>query len=464
MISMEIIVSILQIIAGIGGTLVALLSIVLFLQFRWPAAAMWGLKLFASALSPLFELVGLFTLTIGLVTGSVFISIIGIYVVLIYLIHIISVTRPPDSASGFEHAFGLNWKKRIKPGQEKYFLTYRTALKLPAVPDPRLAQNICFATIPGTSRKLLCDLWQPPGNIKPSGLAFIYMHGSAFYILDKDFGTRPLFRRLAAQGHVIMDVAYRLAPETDLMGMINDVKRAIVWMKENAGRYGVDPDRIILGGGSAGGFLALMAAYTVDDPGFTPVELEGMDLSCSGVIAEYPATDLEALYYHTNQHLTTRSQPGQPKKRVPTKMPAWMKKAIGTDFHRLGMDKRFENVGTIAPLFGGHPDEYPERYTLFSPITHINSNCPPTLLIQGEHDIMAPVNSTRLLYSRLIKEKVPAVMHILPQTDHGFDLVLSNIAPSAHNAFYDVERFMALMAGKKSTQNKIPSRKLEINM
>ena len=56
-------------------------------------------------------------------------------------------------------------------------------------------------------------------------------------MLDKDLGTRPFFAHLASQGHVIMDVAYRLAPETDMMGMVHDVKRSIVWMKEHALAY-----------------------------------------------------------------------------------------------------------------------------------------------------------------------------------------------------------------------------------
>ncbi|HJS54377.1 MAG TPA: alpha/beta hydrolase [Chitinophagaceae bacterium] len=460
---MEIIRTIIQIIAGVAGSLAALMSIVLFLQFRWPAAAMWGLKVVTSALSPLLVFVGLVTFIIGLATGSMFIAVIGAYTVFIFIIHIVSITRPPEAASGFERAFGLNWENQIKPEREKYFLSSRTVLRLPAVPEPRLEQNISFATIPGTDRKLLCDVWQPSESIKFSGLAFIYLFGSAFYILDKDNGTRPFFRHLTAQGHVIMDVAYRLAPEADLMGMINDVKRAIVWMKENAGRYGVDPNRIVVGGASAGGFLALMAAYTMNDPTFSPAELRGYDINCWAVIAEYPATDLEALYYHTNQHLTTRSQPGKPKKRVPTEMPAWMKKRIGKDYHRLGFDKGFENVGTIAPLMGGHPDECPERYKLFSPVTHVNSDCPPTLLIQGEHDIMAPVRSTRLLYDRLVKEKIPAILHILPQTDHAFDLFMPTIAPSAHNAFYDIERFMALMGRQTTIQHKQVLSKEEVS-
>ena len=61
----------------------------------------------------------------------------------------------------------------------------------------------------------------------------------------------------------------------------------------------------------------------------------------------------------------------------------------------------------------------------------------------------------RALYTRLVEEKVPTVMHILPQTDHGFDLVLPKISPAAHNAIYDVERFIALISrGKKIVENK----------
>lgn len=442
---MENIITIIQVLATVLGCLAALMNIPLFIQFRWPAAAMWGLKVFTSALSPVLILLGVLIFIVGFATGSDFIKILGLFVVIMYLWHTIIVTRPPLPSGNFQQAFGPDWKNRIDHGLKKHFLSSRRILKLPNVPNSRMEQNFPFSTIPGTQRQLLCDLWQPPLNIAPSGLAFIYLHGSAFYFLDKDLGTRPFFGHLAAQGHVIMDVAYRLFPETDMMGMVHDVKRAICWMKENAGLYGVNPHRIVVGGGSAGGHLALLAAYTASNPKFTPKELQGIDLSVCAVISLYGTTDLEAVYYHTNQHLTTRSIPGRQKKRVPTKMPGWMVKSLGKDFDRLGFNKGFENAGALAPLLGGHPDECPETYAVFSPINHVHSDCPPTLLIHGEHDIMAPVKSTRLLQQRLLQVKVPVVMHILPQTDHAFDLVLTKISPAAHNSIYDVEQFIALM-------------------
>lgn len=437
---------IIQLLAAVAGGLAALAGILLFIRLRWPAPVWWFLKLYASALSSLLALTGVLCVIVGFAAGSVLISLIGIYDSLIFSIYFFRVTRPPRASTGFEQAFGPHWENRIPLEQKKHFLPGRLILKLPPVEDPHLDQNISFSTIPGTNRKLLCDIWQPPDGISHSGVAFIYLHGSAWYLLDKDLGTRPFFRHLTAQGHVIMDVAYRLAPETDMMGMIQDVKRAIRWMKENAGVYGVDPNRVVLGGGSAGGHLALLTAYTAGNPQFSAGEPEEKDTGVCGVISFYGPADLEAMYYHTNQHLTTRSMPGKPKKAVPAQMPEWLIKLLGEKYYRLGFDKGFENAGAFAPLLGGHPDECPEPYVLFSPVTHVYAHCPPTLLIHGEHDVMAPISATRHLYDLLTAKKVPAVMHILPQTDHAFDLILPGFSPAAHNAAYDAERFMALMA------------------
>lgn len=447
---------IIQLLAAVFGSLAALVSIPLFFRVRWPAVMMWSLKIVVSALSPVLLGIGILTAIAGLLTASVFISLIGLYTALAYCIHIISVTRPPNVSSGFEQAFGSRWENNLSAEQKAHFLPRRMSVNLPAVPRPRLNQNVAFATLPGTDRKLLCDVWQPPEGVPSSGLALIYLHGGAWYILDKDLGTRPFFRQLAAQGHLIMDVAYRMAPETGFMGMIHDVKRAIVWLKERAGAYGIDPACIVVGGGSAGAHLALLAAYAANNPAFTTADLAGKDVSVCAVISLYGQCDLETMYDHANQDLISRTVPGRSKKMATQKVPGWIVKAMGKNYHRLGFDKfgTVENVGTLPPLLGGVPRECPGQYALFAPVSYVHANCPPTLIVHGAHDCIAPLSAAHCMYRRLREENVPAVMHVLPQTDHGFDLCLARIAPAAHNVIYDIERFLALMAVRTGVEEK----------
>ena len=101
---------------------------------------------------------------------------------------------------------------------------------------------------------------------------------------------------------------YRLHPETDLVGMVADSKRAVAWLKANAPRYAVDPDRIVVAGGSAGGHLALMTAYTPGHPDLTPQDLQGVDASVRAVVAFYPVVDLQA-YMAYNVYRTTKIGP-----------------------------------------------------------------------------------------------------------------------------------------------------------
>lgn len=427
-----------------------LLSRFALIRLRQPTSLMfWGIKVFVSAISPILFLAGVLFAISGLLLNSIPVIVIGATSALLYLYHIIKITRGPNSFTGFENQFGLHWADKIPAERKDCFLKKRYVFQLPKPPEPILHQNISFYTIPGTNRQLLCDIWQPPKNVKQSGLAFIYLPGGAWTVLDKDYGTRTFFKHLAEQGHVIMDVAYRLFPETDMMGIVYDAKHAIAWVKANAAVYHVNPDSIVIGGGSAGAHIALLAAYTDANKQLMPLNLEGVDISVRAVISLYGQSDLTATYYHTCQHLTTSSALSKNKKGESSGMPPWVQKSMGKDFHRLGFDKDVE-PGMLSPILGGNPEEKPEAYSLFSPITYVHKDCPSTLLINGEQDILAPVKAIRHLYSRLKEVGVPVVMHILPQTDHAFDLILPKISPSAHSAYYNVERFLALQASNKN--------------
>ncbi len=332
-------------------------------------------------------------------------------------------TRDHD---GFENAFGAGWSDQIPPEQARHMVQKRWTwfLKMKASPEPIWERDIPFWTIPDTERELLCDLWRP-ANGEASGLAFIYFHGGAWSIGDKDILTRPFFRHLVAQGHTVMDVSYRLCPEVDIYGMIGDVKRAIAWMKTNASRYGVNPDKIVLGGGSAGGHLALLAGYTPQHPELTPEDLRSADLSVCGIVSYYGPTDLMAMYQHTGQHRLVD---------------------LASSPHRSGFHHR---AGAILAGWMSYWAAGPRTY-----LTSINWAPQPPMFIlaarlrcsfTGTKTSLFPWIATRALYTKLVESGVPAINVVFPWTDHAFDLLLPQINPAAQSALYDVDRFLALL-------------------
>jgi acetyl esterase/lipase len=417
-------------------------GLMLFTRLQMPAGmALLPLRSLAVALTPVEALAGLLGLLLGAASAAPVAAVLG---GLGALVSGIGLYRTLATHASFEQAFGKDWLSRLPPGLVRRGLGRRGA---PAGREPRWERDLPFCTIPGAERQLLCDLWQPPEGAACSGLALIYFHGSAWYMLDKDFGTRPFFRRLVAEGHTVMDVAYRLFPEAGIDGMVGDVKRAVAWMRQNAARCQVDPQRIVIGGGSAGGHIALLAAYAGDAPGLTPPELAGMDLSVRGVVSIYGPTDLEACYYHTHQDQTTRSTSPEIAQTPPppSKMPEWMRKRLGPSARRLGFNKK-PDTGAFVKLLGGHPAQAPEKYAFFSPVTHVHPGCPPTLLLLGEHDLIVPLPATLALANKLSQAEAPVVSAFYPYADHAFDLFLPNFSPTTQAAFLEIDRFLALLA------------------
>ena len=416
------------ILAYILSSLSLLMTVLLLIQAKNPIGWITLVpKLAAGSLSPYWAIVGAVGAVIGWVYQAFWAVPIGIVGACMMIWYVWRCTRDHN---GFEKAFGAGWKDQILPGQTRYMVQKRWTwfLKMKASREPSWERDIPFWTIPDTDRQLLCDIWRP-ANGKTTGVAYIYLHGSGWAVGDKDMLTRPCFRHLAAQGHTVMDVAYRLIPEVDIYGMVGDAKRAVAWIKANADRYGVDPEKIVLGGGSAGAHIALLAGYTPEHPELTPEELKHTDLSVCGMIAYYGPTDLLAGYQHMNLQKTVNLP------QVP----------IGT---KVDPKKAFKYAGRFDILLGGHPEEVPDMYQLACPTTHVHPGSPPTLLMQGDKDFIVPLGGTQALYKKLVESGVPAINVVFPWTEHGFDLLLPQVNPPAQSALYDVDRFLALMVNR----------------
>src|SRR5215218_4674021 len=427
--------------AGIAVLLLAW-TLLLYVPFRWRPLGLYLFvpKMAAGAFSPFIATAGLLLALVGVLRGSWSLAVPAALAAVGAAIVVVRLGRVRADLAA---ALGPDWADRI-PSQRRARMVGRWWRgRLPTAREPRLRQDVAFAAVPDSGRKLLCDLWQPPAGVPASGLAIVYLHSSAWYILDKDAGTRPLFRHLAAQAHLVVDVAYRLFPETDIPGMVADAKRAVAWLKHHAAELEIRPDRIVLAGGSAGGHLALLAAYAHDDPILTPVELGGSDPSVCAVVSLYGQADLAAHYDHTSQQKVCRPNDPQPDWDAPP--PQWMRRVFGPDAGRLGL-QHMTVAGRLDWLVGGTPSEVPDRYARLSPIHHVHPGCPPTLLLHGRQDEMAPVAAMRHLRQRLQQAGVPVTAMYLPHTDHAFDLLAPAWSPQARTAIHVLERFLAALA------------------
>ncbi len=384
---------------------------------------LWIPKLLGSALSPVLAFAGAIGFLAGIGKRKPGIALSGLIGSLLNTLHILKVTQ---ESSSLALAFGADFETHIPAQIRPRLQSSRWSLPTRAEPQVHRQEDLIIASRPSTGEPLLADIWWPAEDIHPSGLGIIYLHGSGWHYGDKDLGTRPFFRHLSGQGHVILDLAYALAPKARLEDMLSDVNRAIRWMKTNGEQYGVRADRIVLMGGSAGGHLALLTAYT-------QAERPKEETSVCGVVSYYGLTDLVAL----NRYLEGLYVPSMNRPLDRVVMRYFVNLDSGMIVHPKDM---------LPNLLGYTYAKNPEVYHAASPIYHVGPHCPPTLQIFGTHDIAGVQQGILRLHQALVAVGVPSVYIEMPDCDHGFDLVLPQLSPSAQAATYYAERFLAVLS------------------
>lgn len=430
--------------------LLGLVSVALAALVVRPVNSFQGfmVKSTATANAPALALMGTIAAALGVRQRSPLAVVTGVIGAGVAATYIRLVTRPHRE---LERALGPGWERQIPADIARHLLKRRLTWRLPRVPEPCWTRDIPFCTIPGTHRQLLADIWEPPPGVERTGTAVVYLYGGSWHFFDKDVLTRPFFRQLAAQGHVVMDAAHRSCPETDVVGMVGDAHRAVAWIKANAGRYGVDPGRVVLMGGSSGAHIALLAAYAPDEPRLVPAELRGADTSVMAVVSYYGIPEMSAAFDRWQAQEGAVPPPVHDPRPEPGRIADALNRCIMGRPLTAAQSPPAPPVRQVARnLLGGMPDEAPAMAALASPLYHVAASCPPTLMFQGTHDAVVPLASARRLHRALLAAGVPVAYVEYPWTEHAFDLMYPPLAnPAAKAALFDVERFLACVGRER---------------
>ncbi len=417
----------------------ALASFILHLhpQRGLSSLIIWVPKVVAATFAPVLMLVNLTAIVLGFFRRDwkwLFAGVTGAGLSTHYFYQI---QRPSPA---FDEVFGRDWRDRVPARLRPSLLPQgRWTMLLRAPRNVRRQMDVVVGKSPATGKDLLANIWLPPEDTLSNRAAVIYVHGGAWVYGDKDNTQRPAFRHLAGQGYLVMDVAYTLWPESNIIQMVQEVKQAVLWLKRHSQQYGIDPARITLSGASAGGHLALLAAYTPDSPIFQPPGDDG-DASVKAVIAYYPPVDFRAMYHDMETIFGGMIR----DRRI-----AFLANQATNALKKMGYIPQSyqsgDDLNIIRQMLGGSPDEIPEVYDLLSPINHVDPRDPPTQIFQGEDDFFRLAPSLRELHRKLQRTGVPVIYIEFPYTPHGFDLFLPQISPVALRSFREMDRFLFLI-------------------
>lgn len=261
----------------------------------------------------------------------------------------------------------------------------------PVVPDEIMEfKDIEYKYVDSTSLQL--DIYKLKEVIEPAPV-MIFIHGGAWRT-GKRSDYLPYLIDYAKKGYVTATVSYRLVKQAVFPAAVQDVNCAVKFIKKNSSEYGINPEKVVLIGGSAGGHLSMMIGYGGHEELFSRDCPLDHDSKVNAIINLYGPTDLTTPY------------------------------AISTY--------------QVQDFLKTSYEENPGIYKMASPSTFISSDDPPTLIFQGTIDSLVPVSQSDSLADRLGNAGIPHEYHRLKGWPHAMDLA---VEVNKYCQFY-IDRFL----------------------
>jgi acetyl esterase/lipase len=258
-----------------------------------------------------------------------------------------------------------------------FLATVRPSVASAQEPDGRwVEENVVYGMVSGAA--LLMDVYHPA---EPNGVGVLWIWGSGWRAPRGDqtwqLKGRGMWPVMVDAGYTMFVINHRAAPVFRYPAAVEDAQRAARFIRHNAGRYGIDPDRIGGVGHSSGAHLISLLA-TLDGEGDP----------------DHP----------------------DPVERQSSRLQAVVARAAPTS---LGDFDGPQGMPSLVSFMGFNPDPDAREYVEASPVTHVSSDDPPILLIHGDQDQVVPFRQAEVMYAALERDGVEAKLIRVPGAGHG---------------------------------------------
>ena len=264
---------------------------------------------------------------------------------------------------------------------------WRTALLFPFHPrDMQLVKNVAYGPHP----RHRLDVWRTSRTPLHAPVV-LFIHGGSWTMGDKREQGRPMLHEFVRRGWIAVVPNYRLAPRHPWPAQIEDVTRALGWVKKNGASLGADPDRVVIAGGSAGGQLAALAALSAKDATWRPPDVADVtEWSVRGAMSFYGVLE-----------------------------------TTGDEAHWRGLGKGLRTLLERRIVQVSFADNEP-LYRAMSPLERISADAPPFFVVQGSNDTLVDVQVARDFVERFRRVAAAPLYYVeLPFTQHAFDISAS---------------------------------------